>query len=414
MKITANSFRKYKAKSKAYRVYGDNLKISVNPTGLIRVDFLYKDDERKQHLTLLGKFKNPPPKELVKHMADEHARLKLAIHNGARDFWKVEMEKAEDRALVEAHKDALANPHEYPPLPPKYQAQADSERFRAVAKAYTDDFEARGKVSYVNERGLVAKLVDGVGSAKGLGNHRPSDIKEREIQAILDAIAPNQPTTAYALKKVCKRMWKWMRRRGHVETADAVFDLEAQTPPPRDRLITQDELKRYVTDIHPYAFAVVLNPLRLVEHTRVTWESLDEENNTTVRVKGGRNHVQPLTDLYLSCGRSKREDGGPLFLGRHNQGTILRTSLSDICKSQAVKSDIPNWHTHDLRSMFGSWHERNGTSFEVWDACLAHKKAGLRGTYGLYSYLKEKREAIQKWEDFVVSLNPTVLDPVEN
>lgn len=406
LKVTANFFKRLKPQSKAYRVYEDNLKISVNPTGLIRVDFIYKDQDRKQHLILLGKFKGTPEKEMLKHIVDEHARLKLALLNGAKAFWEAEGEKE----WIRNHPRPSADT-EFGPLPPKYQAEADAEKFRAIVKEYCDWFEDQGKASSDNERYLTKKLVEGVGKARGLGNLNPEQIEGKHIQRILDEIASKHPQSANHVKKMTSRLWRYMKRRGYVSHKGAVEDLDAKAPPPRDRLVTEAELKRLVKGIHPYYLAVIINPLRLVEHCRMNWDDIDDDLNATVVVKGGRKHIQPVTERYLALGRSTREEGGYLFTGRHGKGHILRTSLSNLGFDHAKAKKVEDFHNHDIRSAFGSWHEKNKTPFEIWDACLAHRKQGMRGVYGLYGYLDEKREAIEAWEDYIYSLKPTVIDP---
>ena len=89
--------------------------------------------------------------------------------------------------------------------------------------------------------------------------------------------------------------------------------------------------------------------------------------------------------------------------GRHGYTQLLRTSLSDIGSNWAKQHGIPDHHNHDWRTTFGTWHEKQGTPFDVWDACLSHEKKGIRSVYGQYKYLPERREALQTWAEYLES-----------
>ena len=405
-RITANWCAKYQPDGRQKKYHDENIRVTVNRSGLVRLDFYFREHEQ-QYFRALGKYHGKPTKEFLVEANDEYARLSRALLFGAKAFWEDETGKAIDKAQPRPGPDDLIA-LKATPLPPELKAMAEGEKFSAIVKEYCDSFEAKGKVSYENERALVKKLVKGVGRAKGLGDLLPSDITAPQVQSILDALS-DRPTTANAVKKLTSRLWRWMKRRGYVTNKEAVEDLDADAPRPRDRLITESELRVLVKGCHPYFLAVVRNPMRLIEHTRVNWDQIDEDNNVTVRVKGGRNHVQPLTEAYLACGRNTRDQGGNLFTGRHGKWTILRTSLSDLCNNWIRDNEVHNATAHDLRKSFASWHERQGTSRDIWDACLAHHKPGLFGVYGLYDFLPEKREAIEAWDEFITSMNPTTV-----
>ena len=402
-RITANWLSQFK---EVKRYYSNNIRVTVNRSGMIRLDFYFKDEYEKQHTHLLGKFKGKPDKALLDDLNQNYSDYAAQLLNGAKKFFDAEAEKE----WLRNHPSPSNEDIDFGPLPPKHQAAVEASKFKAIVKEYCDWFEDQGKASADNERYLTKKLVDGVGKVKGLGNLNPEEIEGKNIQRILDEIASKHPQSANHVKKMTSRLWRWMKRRGYVSHKGAVEDLEAKAPPPRDRLVTEAELKRLVKGVHPYYLAVIINPLRLVEHCRMNWDDIDDDLNATVVVKGGRKHIQPVTERYLALGRTTREEGGHLFTGRHGKGHILRTSLSNIGFDHAKAQGIEDFHNHDLRSAFGSWHERNKTPFEVWDACLAHRKQGMRGVYGLYGYLDEKREAIEAWEEYIFSLKPVTLE----
>jgi integrase len=58
---------------------------------------------------------------------------------------------------------------------------------------------------------------------------------------------------------------------------------------------------------------------------------------------------------------------------------------------------MPAWTLHDLRRTLRSGLPALGVSDVVAEAVLAHARPGIAGVYDLYSYLPEKREALERW-----------------
>lgn len=68
---------------------------------------------------------------------------------------------------------------------------------------------------------------------------------------------------------------------------------------------------------------------------------------------------------------------------------------------------MPHFVPHDFRRTFASGLQRLGVRLEVTEALLGHVSGslgGIRGVYQRYDYAKEKREAIDQWELYVLSL----------
>jgi integrase len=402
-----------------------NLSAMVNPSGKISLAFYFHADGR-QIRWKLGSYHGKPSKQILQYLNAEYQRLRSGLTAATTTGLKVYqdtgnynkdgtaifrilvgpdafLEQEHQRLMAEAETEPSDDPIECPPLPKEYLDRQKRKQFRFACMQYLDWFDSE-KQSGVNERSLVGKLVDGFGSAPGLGELEPAQITGPQVQRILDAVRKKHPTTANSVKKVTSRLWSWLKRRGWVATREPILDLDAKAPPPRQRLFSEDEMPRLLTDCHPYYRALALSPLRLVEHTRVHWDRIDQDMNATVKVKDGREHVQPLTESYLSCRRTKRSGGGYLLPGRHGYTQLLRTSLSDLGAQWAAEVGIIDHHNHDWRKCFTSWGEKEHIAYDVLDACLSRKKAGLRAVYGLYGYLPEKREALTRWATYLDGL----------
>jgi hypothetical protein len=58
---------------------------------------------------------------------------------------------------------------------------------------------------------------------------------------------------------------------------------------------------------------------------------------------------------------------------------------------------MPAWTLHDVRRTVRSNLPALGVPDVVAEAILAHARPGIAGVYDLYSYLPEKREALERW-----------------
>lgn len=411
-KITAHFLKSFKPGDKQVRHRKHNLQVITNPSGKVSLAF-YFNAEGKQVTIKMGAFKGIPSQDFVAEMQAEYSRLYQGLLNASSSGLKAIT--PDDRLVTgaEAFLEKEFDRQEKQPdpsvdfgqLPAGYaeqlQREKESKTFRFACLQYLEDYLLTHPEG--SESSLLKHLVNGYGRAKGLKDLEPQAIKAHQIQAILDAQKKDMAYTAHHTKKCANRLWRWMRRRGIVETY-VTSDLEAKEPPPRNRVFSEQEIGVLLRGCHPYYRAIALNPLRLVEHCRVHWDAIDEGMNATVMVKGGRDHVQPLTEAYIACGTTTREQGGWLLTGRHGHTQLRSTSLSDIGRHRGIECGVPDHHSHDWRSTFATWHERQKTPYEVVDACLSHQKTGIRKVYGLYQYLDEKREALQAWADYIGGL----------
>jgi integrase len=68
---------------------------------------------------------------------------------------------------------------------------------------------------------------------------------------------------------------------------------------------------------------------------------------------------------------------------------------------------IAPWRLHDLRRTLATGFQRLGVRFEVTEAVLNHvggSRAGVAGIYQRHDWKAEKREALDLWNDHVVSI----------
>jgi len=72
-------------------------------------------------------------------------------------------------------------------------------------------------------------------------------------------------------------------------------------------------------------------------------------------------------------------------------------ALARLRGEDLAEVSLPHFVNHDIRRTVRSHLSRLKTTEEAREAVLAHARPGIKGTYDLYDYLDEKREALELW-----------------
>jgi integrase len=67
------------------------------------------------------------------------------------------------------------------------------------------------------------------------------------------------------------------------------------------------------------------------------------------------------------------------------------------------KPAIRQFTPHDLRSTMKSYLRKLGVARDISEMCLNHKLAGVEGVYDQYAYWDERRDALGRWANFLVT-----------
>lgn len=113
--------------------------------------------------------------------------------------------------------------------------------------------------------------------------------------------------------------------------------------------------------------------------------------------KTNRTHVVPLSKpAFDILAGLPRWNGGDCLLSTRG-GTIpingfskYKTEIDELC-------GVEGWTVHDLRRSGATHMARLGVPQEHIERVLGHAIEGVAGTYNRYSYLDEKRAALERW-----------------
>lgn len=275
-------------------------------------------------------------------------------------------------------------------------------------------------------------------------NERPFvSITRRDILDVLDVIVGRgAETLANRALAYLKLLFAWAVEREILEADPCSTIKKPGAEVSRDRVLTGNELRLiwYATEASDSQFGQIIRLLmltggRLREVSDLPWSEIDIQksvwNLPGKRTKNGRDHVVPLTmpmleilDARKTAQKALVSTGQPMpklvftttgttpFSGFSRGKSLLDVRINRLLAAESADDseagEMPPWRPHDLRrSVATHMAEELRIAPHVIEACLNHvsgTKAGVAGVYNRALHLEERREALQRWSDYVHKL----------
>lgn len=232
-----------------------------------------------------------------------------------------------------------------------------------------------------------------------LGTYRLiSSITKKDIRLLLD-YKKRYPAARRTMYDGLRPFFRWCVEYDYIP----VSPMEGMSPPPasakRDRILYEDEIKALWKATHSGYFApfyrlCLLTGQRRMEVAGISSQEIQGDLWTIYgsRTKTKVASVVPLSDL------AKREIKKAKFINYGLAG--FSKSKKDIDKA----SGVSDWRIHDLRRTCATYLAMLSTPEHIISRILNHRVSGVRGIYNQYLYLPEKRQALQKWADYIKHL----------
>lgn len=240
---------------------------------------------------------------------------------------------------------------------------------------------------------------------------KPIDTLDRATaHELLDEIAMEHGTgAAREVRKHITKFFNWAVDRGLL-TASPVAGMRRPELGyvARERVLTMDELKAIwaAADKMGYPFGPMVRLLILTAQRRAEIAGLRRDwllpDQTAYEVpaafyKTDRPQVVPLSAPALAIveGLPKWNSGD--FLLSTTAGKVPVSGFSKAKARLDKFSKVEGWTLHDLRRSAATHMARRGIAQEHIERVLGHAIEGVAGTYNRYSYLDEKRAALETW-----------------
>ncbi|MDR5651845.1 tyrosine-type recombinase/integrase [Ruixingdingia sedimenti] len=264
---------------------------------------------------------------------------------------------------------------------------------------------------------------------KEWGERDIHSITKRDVIDLLDGIADSgRVVTANRVRAYLNKFLNWAVERDILPLSPATGVKPVAKEASRDRVLTDDEIRWFwqACDAEgfpwgPLGKVLLLTGQRLNEAAQITEGEIrgDLWHLSADRTKNGRAHDVPLSDAVQEVlGAVERIEGKPGFIFTTTGTTPVsgffkaRAHLAEAMERLAAEErgeavEIPRWTFHDLRRTAATGMARLGIPVRVTEAVLNHISGtggGIVAVYQRHDYADEKRQALEAWGRFVLSL----------
>jgi integrase len=241
-------------------------------------------------------------------------------------------------------------------------------------------------------------------------------ISKRDIIDLVSAVIDRgSPVGANKTLKVTRSFFGWCVSRAILERSPCEGVRAPTAERPRDRILTDRELAEVIRGARqvggPYGAIVevlALTGQRRDEVAGMRWDEVDLKCGIwtlpAIRTKNDKPHIVQLSDPAVVVIRAQPRSGRLVF-SRNGVTPIgdfsnQKRRLDDLC-------GVSHWRLHDLRRTMVSGMARLGVAPHVADKILNHVGgtiSGVAAVYQRHQFLKERRDALERWGGHVVGL----------
>ncbi|MBI4290600.1 MAG: site-specific integrase [Betaproteobacteria bacterium] len=310
-------------------------------------------------------------------------------------------------------------------------AAARQGSLHALLDAYVASLRAAGKPSAEQVKGIFGRYI--VRALPALAEAKAVEIDPGHIQRILARMVKKGITRQVnVLRSYLHAAFAYGGKADHdprtVAHGGVLFGLKSNPVAlvPRiaeyeragERVLTETELREFWKALEALPvpqgaflrFNLALGGQRISQLLRAAWADFDFEANTLLlrdsKGRGGiRDHLLPLTPFALEQLAPLRElnaDASGPFTGDGKRAMVLETlsvAVREVSGTLKKKQGIAAFQLRDLRRTCETMLAELGISREIRAHVLSHGRAsGVQAKhYDRYSYLPEKRRALEAW-----------------
>ena len=243
-----------------------------------------------------------------------------------------------------------------------------------------------------------------------LGSRTISEVKRSDIHTILDALIQDGKKVAAnrALAHI-RKFFGWLAERDYLDHSPADHIKMRHKEKARDKVLSDDDIaaiwKASEAMGGPYRAWVKLSLLcgqRSTETASLRRSQIDEGcwNLAASDTKNQSLHLIPFsTQAQILINELTDSIKGDYLL---STGRVGDKPINGFSKAKAQidrLSGVTDWRWHDLRAAVATNLAKLGYDRFLIKRVLNHKDTGVTAIYDRYTYIKEKREALQKWAD---------------
>jgi integrase len=281
--------------------------------------------------------------------------------------------------------------------------------FKAVATRY---LEARA--SELRPSSLYSTRLYLMKYFKPLHSTRIDKVELPTVAARLSIIAREHgQVTASRARAAASSMFGWAIGEGLL-TSNPVTGTNSYASTASERVLSDKELTDIWLALGDDDYGTIVKLLILTGQRRGEIGGLhrSEIDGRTItlpeaRTKNARTHVFHLTDVAYGLVEERLgEDKPELLFGSGARG-YSTWSEAKVALDKRLPEGTPEWNIHDVRRTVATGLAKLKVKPHEIEALLNHSsgfRSGVAGTYNRFAYEDEKREALELWSSYVMTL----------
>lgn len=256
------------------------------------------------------------------------------------------------------------------------------------------------------------------------GRKSVGDITAREIVTRLNGLNPTPSEKEHAAR-IARTFFKWCVGQNLIDRSPMGTVPRPPVGKSRERVLSENELKSVyrtaytcATGFHRLVCLIIHTGGRRGEVTALRWVNIGSETITfpAETTKQKREHIIPIGPHTAALiERFPKVANSPYVFPaarEHVKGkaTTVMTGYSEAKRDFDAACGVTGWTIHDLRrTMMTVMCDQLDIAPHVADRLLAHKgnqPSEAAPIYNRAKYLRQMREAVEKWEAHLTSLLP--------
>ncbi len=311
------------------------------------------------------------------------------------------------RRLVREGHEALAGGMDpYTLREEKIMAQLESgETGLTVEDIYKDFFE---KHASKNRRWKETKYVFTSYIIPAIGDRPAHTIKRRDVLDLLEERKNSKgPSSANKTLVGLRKMYNWAIDHDLLENNPCANVKKPVPIQERERVLSRQEIREFWHACNelgypygPLCQLLLLTGQRRGEIAKLKKNFIDFEDKKlripAENVKAKRGQDVPLSDFAISLLKSLPQFDGP-YVFTTCFGKKPVDCFGKAKNKFAGHFDAPDWRYHDLRRTCATGMAELGVPLHTISRVLNHAEGGVTRIYARYSYINEKRDALDLW-----------------
>lgn len=241
------------------------------------------------------------------------------------------------------------------------------------------------------------------------GTQPISEVTRADIHQVLDdLIARDKQTAANRALAHIRKFFGWLVERGYLNHSPADHIKPRHKESERDRVLSDAEIKAIwdAAEAMSGPYSAWLKLLLLCGQRRVETASMRRSqiidgswHLSATDTKNKQPHIIPLPNQAQRLIDQLIEKEGNFLIKSGRNGDRPVNGFSKAKLQMDRLSGVENWKFHDLRRTVATNLTKLGIDRLILQKIINHSERGVTQIYDRYSYMDEKREALQKWAD---------------